>query len=493
MTPRRSSRLASERLESEGDADCVPQAETTTIRVKKGQPATNSSPGKRKTITFRRAKSTTTSPIPENDLEEENASLGERKIRTFPKSAEKRSLQVSNAADPAPKRLKYDEGFQNLVQALEDMHYRLKRQLRRSTGKIIDLELSVEDQEVEVAALQDERSMLSKQVGNLEAEVARLRDSNKSIQVKCRELEKDRDEIQQNAIQALDNAKIHHPDELSTVSMDVIDKEWRHLIYSIHDLVVRNLTATPISDDITNLLPEINRIIRGVEENSELQVPLLERHIWQDLQSAVFKENSKLWDGGVETNFVKNVRDLRAQRGPSAMTVMKFRAAGIIISGLGANETLKLQYVQRLSKHLEPFTERPISTKLREDLALVFDSAINIMRLFIKSRDIYEFGSFFNRPAREKIAYDERVMKISSCLNVPNGLYTSQPAKFAVEVIHSPPLFIISTTEGEYFGRKELVCPANVTVRKEEVSNDDTEESEGPKKKISDEASIIVS
>lgn len=309
MEPRRSSRIASERLGSEGDVECVPQPETTPIHTKRGRPATNSTPGKRTTIRIR--KGNKSSPIQENDLEEENASLGEKEMRTIPEMAEKRPLQVSNTTDPAPKRLKFDDAFQNSVQALQDSYYQVKQQLKHATEKTIALEMSAQDQEMEVETLRAKNHKLSKLVDSLKTEAACLNKINKSIQSKYRQLENDSDEIKQSAIQALEDARIHHADDLPIISLDTIDKEWRRLVYCVHDLVVQNLTVTPIGDNYTKSSKTIDVIIRQVKENPEVKVPRLERYIWRHLLKAVFKESSRLWDGDMEIDFVKNVRDLR--------------------------------------------------------------------------------------------------------------------------------------------------------------------------------------
>ncbi|KJK82972.1 hypothetical protein H634G_01100 [Metarhizium anisopliae BRIP 53293] len=491
MTPRRSTRIASERLGPEGDVEYVPPAETTTICTKKGQLATNSTPGGRKKVKIRTGN--TTSRIRGNDFEKENASLGEKEIQTTSKLAEKRSLQVSNATDPAKKRLKYDEGVQNLAQTPEDGCHRLRRRLLRSTEKIVDLELNAQDKEDEVAELKDENSMLSKLVGNLEAEVARLTDSNNLIQDKCKELEEHRDEIQQNAIQALDDAKKHHTNELSTISMDAIDKKWRHLIYCIHDLVVQNLTAEPAQDGDLQTRRAVGRLIRAVRERPYLQTSLIERYIWRYIYRSVFQADSALWGGASGLTLTTICGDPRVQTGLSVTKVMKYRAAETLISRFGVNERQRLMHIEDIYEGLASFQSNLVTTEVREGVVLAFDSAVNIMKMFMKSQDIYEFGTCFEDSNSRQVAYDKENMNISACL-MPGSPHRNQPERFEVLLVHNPPLFIISMTEGEYFGRKELVCRANVTVRKEEVSDDDTEKgSGGLEDKISDEVSIIVS
>lgn len=172
---------------------------------------------------------------------------------------------------------------------------------------------------------------------------------------------------------------------------------------------------------------------------------------------------------------------------------MKYRAAETLISRFGVNERQRLMHIEDIYEGLASFQSNLVTTEVREGVVLAFDSAVNIMKMFMKSQDIYEFGTCFEDSNSRQVAYDKENMNISACL-VPGSPHRNQPERFEVLLVHNPPLFIISMTEGEYFGRKELVCRANVTVRKEEVSDDDTEKgSGGLEDKISDEVSIIVS
>ncbi|EXV04308.1 hypothetical protein X797_001980 [Metarhizium robertsii] len=415
------------------------------------------------------------SPTQGDSLGKTNESPSEKQIQPPAKPTEKKSLHVVKRAAAENEQPKDDKEFENFLKALHNKYYGVSRQLQHAAKRNVD-------NQTKMQVLRDKNSSLAKNLDELKAEAARLNNSHQQVWDKYKLLEKQHDEVRRSAIQALDTAKIHHANKIPSISVETINKKWRRLIYVIHDFVVQNLTVTPVDNGSSEDRDVIRQIISIVKEKPELQTSILERYIWKRLDRAVFRADSRLWGGDMGIAFAETCGDRGVHNGLSVAEVMKSRAAEIRISRLGVSKHHRVFYIQDFGKDLAPFKKSSNSDALHKGLALVLDIAINIMKMFITSQDIYEFGSCFEVPLGGIIVYDQTIMDISSCITTPDSPSMDQPGKFVVKFVQSPPLFVTSTTEGECFGRKQLVCPAFVTVSMEGVAKDDTEKKKGPVK-----------
>ncbi|KID99980.1 hypothetical protein MAJ_04037, partial [Metarhizium majus ARSEF 297] len=415
------------------------------------------------------------SPTKGDNLGKTNESPSEKQIQPPAKQTEKKSLHAVKRAATEKEQPKDDKEFENFLKALHNKYYGVSRQLQHAAKKNVD-------NQTKMQVLRDENSSLAKNLDELKAEAKRLKDSNQHIQDKHTQLEKHRDEVKRSAIRALDTAKIHHANKIPSISVETINKEWRRLIYIIHDFVVQNLTVTPVDNGSLEDRDVIRQIISIVKEKPELQTSILERYIWKRLDRAVFRADSRLWGGDMGMAFAETCGDRGVHNGLSVAQMMKSRAAEIRISRLGVSKHHRVFYIQDFGKDLAPFKKSSNSNALHQGLAVVLDIAIKVMKMFITSQDIYEFGRCFEVPLGEIIVYDQPIMIISSCITTPDSPSMDQPGKFVVKFVQSPPLFVTSTTESECIGRKQLVCPAFVTVSMEGVAKDGTEKEKGPVK-----------
>lgn len=242
------------------------------------------------------------SPTKGDNLGKTNESPSEKQIQPPAKPTEKKSLHAVKRAATEKEQPKDDKEFENFLKALHNKYYGVSRQLQHAAKKNVD-------NQTKMQVLRDENSSLAKNLDELKAEAKRLKDSNQHIQDKYTQLEKHRDEVKRSAIQALDTAKIHHANKIPSISVETINKEWRRLIYIIHDFVVQNLTVTPVDNGSLEDRDVIRQIISIVKEKPELQTSILERYIWKRLDRAVFRADSRLWGGDMGIAFAETCSD----------------------------------------------------------------------------------------------------------------------------------------------------------------------------------------
>ncbi|OAA43226.1 hypothetical protein NOR_04593 [Metarhizium rileyi] len=344
------------------------------------------------------------------------------------------------------KKLKVSQDFEFHLESLKQNHSKVWEQALYSHARTIDLEISERDSKAEMKALKEENSKLSKNIKALQAHVNKFKKESLVMKRKYNEIEKHRDEIQQGAVKALEETMMHQEMEPWTTSNDAILREWKQLRYNIHDLVVQYLTVTPLESEGGSDRQEM-RIIGDIREDPELQIPLLDTQI---------KAHSELM----------------------LNEVMKLRAAEVLVSRIGVNESGKSWHITQLEKLMEPFKKRNAKADFRNGLARLFDSAIKIMTMFVRSRDIYQFGSLANITSEREFLYDAETMTISTCLMKPDGRPMEEPQGYAVVAVQSPSRFVVSTSEGEHFGRKELLFRAEVTVKRVEKKENGNKERE---------------
>ncbi|TWU76874.1 hypothetical protein ED733_006400 [Metarhizium rileyi] len=365
------------------------------------------------------------------------------------------------------KKLKVSQDFEFHLESLKQNHSKVWEQALYSHARTIDLEISERDSKAEMKALKEENSKLSKNIKALQAHVNKFKKESLVMKRKYNEIEKHRDEIQQGAVKALEETMMHQEMEPWTTSNDAILREWKQLRYNIHDLVVQYLTVTPLESEGGSDRQEM-RIIGDIREDPELQIPLLD---------------TQIIEFGVEIRqkFSLKFVAMHEQEAHSELMlneVMKLRAAEVLVSRIGVNESGKSWHITQLEKLMEPFKKRNAKADFRNGLARLFDSAIKIMTMFVRSRDIYQFGSLANITSEREFLYDAETMTISTCLMKPDGRPMEEPQGYAVVAVQSPSRFVVSTSEGEHFGRKELLFRAEVTVKRVEKKENGNKERE---------------
>lgn len=242
------------------------------------------------------------SPTQGGNLGKTNESPSEKQMQPPAKPTEKKPLHVVKRAATEKEQPKDDKEFENFLKALHNKYYGVSRQLQHAAKRNVD-------NQTKMQVLRDKNSSLAKNLDELKAEAARLNNSHQQIWDKYKLLEKQHEEVRRSAIQALDTAKIHHANKIPSISVETINKKWRHLIYVIHDFVVQNLTVTPVDNGGSEDRDVIRQIISIVKEKPELQTSILERYIWKRLDRAVFRADSRLWGGDMGIAFAETCGD----------------------------------------------------------------------------------------------------------------------------------------------------------------------------------------